>query len=197
MTAKAERRRTAIAGRKARSPEQIDSARAAIAAHLLSYLAEMPQPAGRAVIAGYLPLPTEPLDPGLASRLTAAGYRVLLPVATAGAALNWAEFSGESRSGAFGIQEPVGELLGVDAVATADAVLVPALLVDANGVRLGRGGGHYDRTLARARGELIAVVFDDELVEELPAEAFDLPVTAVLTPGGGVRRVPATSRPAG
>ncbi len=179
----------AVARRRARSPEHIAAARAAIAEHLMAYLTGSAQPAAGGVIAGYLPLPSEPLDPRLPSRLATAGFRVLLPVASAGAALNWAEYSGESRTGDFGIQEPVGELLGIDAVADAVAVLVPALLVDANGVRLGRGGGHYDRTLGGARGESIAVIFDDEWVDELPAEPFDVPVTAVVTPGAGVRRV--------
>jgi len=67
-------------------------------------------------------------------------------------------------------------------------VLVPALLVDARGVRLGRGGGHYDRTLPGLQGKLIAVVFDDEFVPELPAEERDVRMTAVVTPAGGVRQ---------
>lgn len=138
----------------------------------------------------YLPLPSEPLDPGLPAALQTAGVRVLLPIAHAGAALDWAEYTTEAavRRGAFG-EEPAGRALGAGAIADADVVLVPALLVDRSGVRLGRGGGHYDRTLSVVRGARIAVLFDDDLVPRLPAEDFDVPMTAIVTPSGGVRRL--------
>ena len=57
-------------------------------------------------------------------------------------------------------------------MARADVVLVPALAVDAAGRRLGRGGGSYDRALARVGPlvPLIALIYDDELVEQVPAE---------------------------
>ena len=67
-------------------------------------------------------------------------------------------------------------------------VLVPALAVDRNGVRLGRGRGFYDRSLPNRdrRARLIAVVRDEELVDELPAEPHDVPMTHALTPRRGV-----------
>jgi 5-formyltetrahydrofolate cyclo-ligase len=65
-------------------------------------------------------------------------------------------------------------------------VLVPALLVDRRGNRLGRGGGSYDRALVRATGLTVALLHDGELVEELPAEAHDVPVRAAATPSQGV-----------
>ena len=73
-------------------------------------------------------------------------------------------------------------------MALASAVLVPALAVDRRGVRLGRGGGYYDRSLALCRPgtRLIAVVRDDEIVEELPSEAHDVRMTHALTPRQGV-----------
>jgi 5-formyltetrahydrofolate cyclo-ligase len=73
-------------------------------------------------------------------------------------------------------------------------VLVPALAVDAEGHRLGRGGGHYDRSLAlrpdrgaSGAGALIAVLFDGERVPILPFDAHDVAVDAVVTPTGGVQ----------
>ena len=73
------------------------------------------------------------------------------------------------------------------AIAAADAVVVPALAVDRFGIRLGRGGGYYDRALVHARADavLVTVVFDDERVPELPREIHDRPVRAVVTPSGG------------
>jgi 5-formyltetrahydrofolate cyclo-ligase len=59
--------------------------------------------------------------------------------------------------------------------------------VGRNGARLGRGGGYYDRALRHAGVDaiLVAVVFDDELLDDVPAEPHDLPMTAVVTPSGG------------
>ena len=64
---------------------------------------------------------------------------------------------------------------------------MPALAVARNGIRLGRGGGYYDRALQHARpgAVLVALVFDDEFVDELPTEPHDRRVTAVVTPSGG------------
>jgi 5-formyltetrahydrofolate cyclo-ligase len=67
---------------------------------------------------------------------------------------------------------------------------VPALQVDRDGNRLGRGGGSYDRALARATGLTVALLHDDELVAELPHEPHDVPVRAVATPTGGLVRLP-------
>ncbi|TFV62656.1 5-formyltetrahydrofolate cyclo-ligase, partial [Blastococcus sp. CT_GayMR20] len=76
---------------------------------------------------------------------------------------------------------------GPTAIADADAVVVPALAVDHFGFRLGRGGGYYDRALVHARPDavLVTVVFDEERFAELPREAHDRPVGAVVTPSGG------------
>ena len=52
------------------------------------------------------------------------------------------------------------------------------------GVRLGRGGGSYDRALARATGLVVALLHDGELLDRLPREPHDLPVHAVALPGG-------------
>lgn len=79
---------------------------------------------------------------------------------------------------------PDGPVLGPDAVAACDVVLVPALAVDRSGVRLGRGGGSYDRALTRARGLVVALLHEGELVDALPAEPHDVAVNAVALPSG-------------
>ena len=58
--------------------------------------------------------------------------------------------------------------------------------MDRAGVRLGRGGGSYDRALARVRAdlEIVALLYDDEVVPALPREPHDHLVTAALTPAG-------------
>ena len=114
----------------------------------------------------------------------------LLPVVTDDWDLDWALADGSLRTRR-GLQEPTGPRLGPDAIATCDLVLVPALLVDRTGVRLGKGGGCYDRALPRTQGLTVALVHDHELVDALPSEPHDVRVDAVATPSSGVLRFPA------
>lgn len=81
---------------------------------------------------------------------------------------------------------------GTGVIERADLVIVPALAVDRTGVRLGRGGGSYDRALARVKAgtPVIALLHDGELAHTLPAEPHDQRVTAVITPETGMLRLP-------
>lgn len=74
----------------------------------------------------------------------------------------------------------------IDPVAL-DLVLVPGLAFARDGRRLGRGGGFYDRLLARlpAQCAKLGVCFASQLVEELPCEAHDMRVDAVITEESG------------
>jgi 5-formyltetrahydrofolate cyclo-ligase len=158
-------------------------------ARLLAHLG--PLLAGMGSVAGYAPLRAEPGGPGLLELLAARVPRVLLPVLAADNDLDWAPFEGAlaTRSGR-GLREPAGPRLGVDAVGTVDLVLVPAVAVDRHtGVRLGRGGGSYDRALARRRPgvPVIALLYPGELLDDLPGDPHDQRVDAVLTPDGLLR----------
>ena len=88
----------------------------------------------------------------------------------------------------FGVLEPTGPWLPPTAVADASVLFIPALAVDRRGARLGRGRGFYDRTLGLRNPDarLIAVVRDEELLDEVPHEPHDVPVTHALTPGHGL-----------
>jgi len=130
----------------------------------------------------------------LPAAFTQLGARVLLPVTPRdGRELAWAVDTGRLAPGRYGLLEPRGPRLGATAVGTADVVVVPALAVARDGIRLGRGGGYYDRALQHARPDavVVALLFDDEFVDELPAEPHDRPVTAVVTPSGGWQTLPA------
>jgi 5-formyltetrahydrofolate cyclo-ligase len=178
-----------LTARRARTAAEGATARASVGEHLTAALA------GRTCVAAFLPLPTEPLDPALLPRL-ARRLRVLIPVVTGPEPLQWCEYTPATRPGQLGIEEPDGPWLGTEAIGDADVVLVPALAVAADGYRLGRGGGHYDRTLAlraRLRGdrpdELIALVHDEEFGPAVPHDDLDQPVTAVITPTRGLVRL--------
>ena len=83
--------------------------------------------------------------------------------------------------------EPTGAVLPPEALEKADLVIAPALAVDPQGNRLGRGAGWYDRALARRKPAcpLIAVCWPWEVLDtDLPAEPHDVPADGVLTPGG-------------
>jgi 5-formyltetrahydrofolate cyclo-ligase len=159
---------------------------------------ELPELAHARTVAAYVSVGSEPGTRALLDALRARGVRVLLPALLPDNDLDWGVYAGEGslarvqHGGRMALLEPVGDRLGVDAVTAADVVLLPGLAVDARGMRLGRGGGSYDRVLARldragARPALVVLLYDSEVVEHVPEEAHDRPVQAVVTPSG-VRR---------
>ncbi len=176
MTDKTALRSAVAASRAARAQSERDQARAEIRAHVLAACR-----AGRirqgSLVAAYEPLRTEPGSTELLAELTAAGYRLIVPVTLADRDLDWARWDPAGRS---------ASPLGVDAITAAALVLVPAYAVDPAGHRLGRGGGSYDRALARvpAGTPIAALLYRDEFVPEVPVDSWDLPVNAVVTPDG-------------
>lgn len=185
-----------VAARRAVPAATREAEAAALAATLAGPTLEKPALRGLpGTVCAYWPVGAEPGSPELLDGLVRRSCRVLLPVAGAAAlALDWAEYTGAGslRAGPWGLREPSGPRLGCAAIATAVLVLVPALAVDRHGIRLGRGGGHYDRTLplASAGTPLVAIVRDDEVLASVPAQPHDVPVTAALTPGQGLIRLP-------
>lgn len=143
-----------------------------------------------ATVAAYVSIGAEPGTGPLLEGLLAVGKRVVLPVLLPDDDLAWAAYDGPRSlvPAGRGLLEPAGERLPTEAVATADAVLVPGLAVDASGMRLGRGGGSFDRALARVPVGTFtcALLYDDEVLpaDAVPAQAHDRPVTAAATPAG-------------
>lgn len=154
-------------------------------------LLQEPEVRRAASVAAYVSVGTEPGTGRLLEELVAAGKRVLLPVvvpaeAGRGLDLDWAKYHGPTSlaPAPYGLLEPVGPMLGRDAVGGVDAVLVPGLAVDPRGVRLGRGAGCYDRALGRVPvGTFTCVLlYDDEVGRDVPAEAHDRQVAAAVSP---------------
>jgi 5-formyltetrahydrofolate cyclo-ligase len=191
-TTKAEVREVVLRARRLTSPEQRRAEADALAGHLPALVR-----AGDTVCA-YVPVGPEPGSPAMLDALAGLGVRVLLPVAREDETgtplpLQWGEYrAGGLVDARFGLREPELPWLGVEAIAAASVVLVPALAVDLAGVRLGRGAGFYDRSLSHAdpAARLIAVVRDDELVDWLPGADHDVPMTDALTPGRGLVALP-------
>jgi len=189
---KAALRRRLLADRARLSPDQ----RAAAARALRDAVLELPQVQMAGTIAAYYSLSSEPDTHGLVYALWKRGGYVLLPLLRPDADLDWASYEGPDslRPGPRGLAEPGEPPRGMDAVARADLVLVPALAVDRGGVRLGRGGGSYDRALARVAPGIptIALLYDGELLDEVPADDHDQRVRLVARPSTGITRLPLT-----
>lgn len=177
MTSKASVRAAIQAARASMTDEYRLNQRAAIRARVMSHCTTLGLSAGT-TIAAYQPLRTEPGSLQLLEDLHQAGYRVLVPSTLADRDLDWRCWT------------PLASLdappLGVDAVSSAALVLVPAFAVDHEGHRLGRGGGSYDRALARvAPGTTVAaLLYDGELFQDVPVDAWDRPVSAAVQPSG-------------
>jgi 5-formyltetrahydrofolate cyclo-ligase len=179
-----------LTGRRRRPLLEAREAAEQIADHLTA----APEVRRAATVALYVSTSSEPGTGPLLERLHAAGTRLILPVLLPDGDLDWAAYSGPRAllPAPRGLLEPAGPRLGPGAVATADVVVCPGLAVDRSGHRLGRGGGSYDRALARVPGGtfVCALLYPQELVARVPVQAHDRPVTAVATPRG-VTRLPA------
>lgn len=87
--------------------------------------------------------------------------------------------------GPWGVLQPAGDA----EVVTPDVVLVPLVLADRHGTRIGHGKGHYDRALAHLRESgrrvrTIGIAWEMQVVDEpLPADPWDQPLDAIATPG--------------
>ena len=177
-----------VTTRGRRSLLEVSEGARAIARHLV----ESPEVRRAATVAAYVSIGTEPGTGPLLDALTAMGRRVILPVVLPDLDLDWAVYDGPENLARArrGLLEPTGERLGLDAVATADVVLTPGLAVDRTGLRLGQGGGCYDRTLGRVPVGTFTctLLYDGEVLDEVPAAPHDRRVTAVVTPRAGVTR---------
>ena len=166
----------------ARRSRHTDADRAQIAATLAQVFAAefesrirsgAEQGAPLRVVAVYLSFATEPGTGPLIQWLADQRVRALAPTLLPDADLGWMDV-------------PDGPPLALDAITDAEVILVPALAVDLQGHRLGRGGGSYDRALTRVRpGQtVLAVVHDHEVLDAVPFEPHDRIVDGALTPSG-------------
>ena len=140
-------------------------------------------------VAGYLPLRSE-IDPRPTMlALIGLGYRIGAPVVVASdAPLRFREWTPRARleRGAFGVSHPVeGDWI------EPDAILAPLLAFDAEGWRLGYGGGFYDRTFAALRARrgvaALGLAFAGQQVATVPHGPEDERLDAVVTARGIVR----------
>lgn len=183
---KAALRARLLEARAQRPEEERATAGRLIRDHVLS----LPEAQMAGTVAAYFSVGAEPDTRGLVYALWKRGTYVVLPLLRPDGDLDWASYEGPDSlaPGPRGLLEPAEPPRGVDAVARASLILAPALAVDARGNRLGRGGGSFDRALARvgAQVPVIAVLYDGELLEHVPAEPHDRPVRLAVLPSRGI-----------
>jgi 5-formyltetrahydrofolate cyclo-ligase len=182
------RRQLAANRQKTNDIERTASGRA-----LRDLVLSLPEIQMAGTVAAYASVGTEPPTGGLIYALWKRGTYVLLPLLLPDFDLDWASYEGPDSlaPGPRGLLQPTEPPRGVHAVTSADLVIVPALAVDRSGMRLGRGGGSYDRVLARVGAAVptVALIYDDELVDQVPAGPHDQPVRMVARPGEGMTRL--------
>ncbi|HIW91198.1 MAG TPA: 5-formyltetrahydrofolate cyclo-ligase [Candidatus Corynebacterium avicola] len=197
--AKQELRVRIRAARSVVNTTERDTRDAAITGHLTDLLADV------GPVAVFVGLAGEPGGPELPAALAAAGHEVWLPVVTQSATpLTWRFYRGEDEMepGRFGIREPVpspddaahGDVPSHALFDTVETLVIPALAVDADGVRLGQGGGFYDRSLTHRPkdGKLVAIVDHEEFRVSVPRTELDIAVPNVITPHGAFTTVEST-----
>lgn len=169
------------ADRLAMSEDRRASARAGLTARLI----DLARTREARSFSCFLPTRSEPDTRGFLEWAEAQALEMLLPSSRADGTLDWIRPSGEGTvRGAHGIDEPIGKVVDPRAVENVELMLIPAAAVDLRGNRLGWGRGYFDRTLSSMarRPDVFAVVFDHEVLDRLPAESHDVPITGVVTP---------------
>jgi 5-formyltetrahydrofolate cyclo-ligase len=168
--------------------------RAAAGRQLRDAVLETPQAQMAGVVAAYVSVGSEPDTRGLIFALWKRGTYVLLPLLQPDNDLDWASYEGPDSlvPGPRGLLQPAEPPRGPAAITSADLIIVPALAADRQGNRLGRGGGSYDRALSRVGPAILslALLYDGELLDQVPAGPRDQRVRAVARPGEGITSLP-------
>jgi 5-formyltetrahydrofolate cyclo-ligase len=171
------------------------AARDAAAEGIRAQLDELVARVGARSLSCFLSIPSEPGTRDFVAGAVARGIRVLLPITRKDGLLDWivATPDGDITEGMFGLPEPVGEVLGPIAVNDVDLMVIPAAAIDRRGMRLGWGRGYFDKTIGSMERcpPVYAVVFDSEVLDEVPSDRHDQPVTGVVTPTQTLTLAPA------
>lgn len=182
---KAELRAQILATRSSLHPHQRRRADRQICVHLLRLLEER----DFVDVAGFMPFRGEPDTVPALEALAEAGRRIWLPVVD-GEGMHFHRWQpgAEMRPNRFGIPEPVGSRRCPPE--RLELVLTPLVAYAGTGNRLGMGAGYYDRTFEFMRRDpaagpwLVGVAYALQQVDSLPAEAWDIPLGAVVTERG-------------
>lgn len=183
IAAKARLRGERLAARNALAPEARIEKSLLMAEHGRATIGIEPG----AVVSGFLPIRSEADIRPLLSALRAAGARIAVPVILDKETIVFRELvpGAELVPMGFGTCGPGPEATVLDP----DIMLIPLSAFDAQGQRIGYGGGYYDRAIDRLHRKgrypaLIGIAFDCQEVASVPAEPHDVRLDAILTESG-------------
>ena len=167
-------KREARAWAKARRAE-LDMA--AVGRGMAQALFSLPQWQRAGAVLAFAAMPDEPDTAEILRRALADGKRLLLPRVLSRTEMDWVEITALSQlqPGAYGILEAPASLPAFDTAHLGDGALalIPCLAASPDGVRLGRGGGYYDRFLAHYKGAGLLLCPEALLLDELPCDDWD------------------------
>ncbi len=143
------------------------------------------------IIASYIDVEQEFPTTIVNEAIVAHGQELMLPVITNYQAAEmrftaW-KFRTKFEINRYAIPEPIGTIQRLQLIEP-DLILLPLLGFDLKGNRIGMGGGYYDRYLSKFTGNntprLIGLAFNNQQVESIPSEKFDIPIDCILTESG-------------
>lgn len=139
------------------------------------------------IVSAFLPIRSEVDLRPLISALADRGARICLPAIIDKTTIVFRELvrGAELVDMGFGTAGPSADA----AVLDPSVMLVPLAAFDGNGMRIGYGGGYYDRAIARLRDkgmnpQLIGIAFECQQVDTVPAEPHDIPLETIITESG-------------
>lgn len=181
LNAKNEMRRELLALRK----HEHDAHGAEDEARFCAYVTALPQYQTAKTVFCYVSFGSEPLTHALLARMRSDGKRVAVPRCEGGGVMKAKLISSpdELQKGMYGILEPSAAAPEVPFSEISLAV-VPCVACDRTGMRLGRGGGYYDRFLESSSAYSVCLCYEALLMPQVPREAHDRAVNAVVTERG-------------
>lgn len=172
-------RQTMLARRRSLSSTQVEAMGSAVQRTFMA----SNEFAGANTIALYAAIQNEVATADVLKRALALGKAVLYP-SVSDELLHFRQVTGPGsfKEGAFGIPEPDGNCT-IRSPLDADVIVVPGIVFDLAGRRIGYGKGYYDRTLhhLEGKGKLVAFCYDFQLITEIVGEPHDVVMDMIIT----------------
>ncbi len=126
----------------------------------------------------YLSFGSEPATDSFLELAKAEGIEIACPRIDSNGQMVMAVLESGTTASELGFREPTGKVVEPTEL---DLIIVPALAIDFEGQRLGRGAGYFDRYLQHYTGPTVGLVYDAEFLPEVPSLSHDKPVSQVVT----------------
>jgi 5-formyltetrahydrofolate cyclo-ligase len=126
----------------------------------------------------YLSFGSEPATDSFIELAKAEGIEIACPRIEPDGQMVMAVLESATTQSALGFREPTGVVIEPTDL---DLIVVPALAIDFEGQRLGRGAGYFDRYLQHYSGPTVGLIYDAEFLPKVPSEAHDAPLSQVVT----------------